>query len=49
VTCGNGPNGDMFMNFMDYVDDAAMHMFTKGQVQRMHQTLQGERHKLARR
>ena len=22
VTCANGPNGDMFMNFMDYVDDA---------------------------
>ncbi|MEU0453991.1 carboxypeptidase regulatory-like domain-containing protein, partial [Streptomyces sp. NPDC006129] len=23
VTCGNGPNGDMFMNYMDYTDDAA--------------------------
>jgi Pregnancy-associated plasma protein-A len=35
-SCGNGPNGDMFMNYMDYVDDAAMFMFTKGQVTRMH-------------
>jgi hypothetical protein len=35
-TCNNGPNGDMFMNYMDYVDDKAMFMFTKGQVTRMH-------------
>ena len=35
ATCGNGPHGDMFMNYMDYVDDAAMFMFTKGQVERM--------------
>ena len=28
VTCNNGPNGDMFMNYMDYTDDAAMFMFT---------------------
>ncbi len=31
VTCGNGPNGDMFMNYMDYVDDNCMQMFTFGQ------------------
>ena len=30
ITCNNGPNGDMFMNYMDYVDDAAMFMFTDG-------------------
>jgi len=41
VTCKNGPNGDMFMNFMDYTDVGCM--FTKGQVLRMHQTLQGPR------
>ena len=35
VTCNNGPNGDMFMNYMDYVDDAAMIMFTTQQVLRM--------------
>ena len=43
VTCGNGPNGDMFMNYMDYVDDAAMVMFTPGQVARMNATLVGPR------
>ena len=33
----------MFMNYMDYVDDAAMFMFTKGQVRRMDATLAGPR------
>ncbi len=31
VTCGNGTNGDLFMNYMDYTDDACMYMFTSGQ------------------
>jgi hypothetical protein len=35
VTCSNGPNGDMFMNYMDYTDDACMYMFTNGQKARM--------------
>ena len=39
VTCGNGPEGDMFVNFMDYVDDRSMVMFTVGQVERMHAAL----------
>lgn len=43
VSCGNRPNGDMFMNYMDYVDDAAMFMFTHGQVARMQATLTGPR------
>ena len=43
VTCNNGPNGDMFMNYMDYVDDAAMFMFTAQQVLRMRSTLEGPR------
>jgi Pregnancy-associated plasma protein-A len=47
ITCNNGPNGDMFMNYMDYVDDAAMFMFTSGQVARMNATLAGPRKKLA--
>jgi hypothetical protein len=43
VTCSNGPNGDMFMNYMDYVDDAIMVMFSAGQVTRMQATLDGLR------
>jgi hypothetical protein len=43
VSCNNGPNGDMFMNYMDYTDDACMFMFTPGQVTRMHATLDGPR------
>lgn len=35
ITCSNGPNGDMFMNFMDYTDDACMYMFTPDQRDRM--------------
>lgn len=34
VSCG-GPNGDMFMNFMDYCDDGCLVMFTWNQLQRM--------------
>ena len=34
VSCTNGPNGDMFMNYMDYTDDACMYMFTNGQYAR---------------
>jgi hypothetical protein len=31
VTCSNGANGDMFMNYMDYTNDACMYMFSAGQ------------------
>jgi hypothetical protein len=48
VTCNNGPNGDMFMNYMDYVDDKAMFMFTSGQVARMRATLAGARKNLVK-
>ncbi|MCB2406819.1 GEVED domain-containing protein [Hymenobacter lucidus] len=34
-TCGNTTNGDMFMNYMDYTDDACMYMFSTGQSTRM--------------
>lgn len=37
--CNNSPGGEMFMNYMDYVNDACMYMFTKGQVARMRQQL----------
>ena len=43
VSCQNGPNGDMFMNYMDYVDDEAMLMFTAQQVVRMQASLDGPR------
>lgn len=43
VSCNNGPNGDMFMNYMDYVDDDTMVMFSEGQVARMHACLDGVR------
>lgn len=46
VSCSNGPDGDMFMNYMDYVDDAAMFMFTTGQVERMRAALEGPRRSL---
>jgi hypothetical protein len=39
VSCTNGPNGDMFMNYMDYTDDACMFMFSTGQKTRMHAVL----------
>ncbi len=43
VSCSNGPNGDMFMNYMDYVDDRAMVMFTAGQGVRIDAALDGPR------
>jgi Pregnancy-associated plasma protein-A len=45
-SCGNTPNGDMFMNYMDYVDDDAMFMFTSEQVIRMHAALEFSRSSL---
>jgi hypothetical protein len=47
MSCGNGPNGDMFMNYMDYVDDAAMFMFSVGQATRMNACVAGARKKFA--
>jgi hypothetical protein len=46
ISCGNGPDGDMFMNFMDYTDDRCMYMFTRGQVARMNAALSGPRSKI---
>lgn len=31
ITCSNGPNGDLFQNFMDYTDDECMFLFTPNQ------------------
>ena len=35
VTCGNGPTGDMYNNYMDFTNDACMNLFTEGQKARM--------------
>jgi hypothetical protein len=35
VSCANGPNGEMYMNFMDYCDDPCLYMFTNNQTTRM--------------
>lgn len=35
ISCTNGPNGDMYQNYMDYSDDACMNTFTQGQKTRM--------------
>jgi len=34
ISCGNGPNGQMYMNYMDYGYDTCHYMFTPGQVAR---------------
>jgi hypothetical protein len=47
VTCSNGPSGDMFMNYMDYVDDVAMFLFTAQQVVRIRTALEESRPGLA--
>jgi len=39
VTCSNGPTGDMFMNYLDYSDDACMHLFSEDQKGRMQAVL----------
>ncbi|HOW64667.1 MAG TPA: zinc metalloprotease, partial [Candidatus Paceibacterota bacterium] len=46
ITCGNAPNGDLFMNYMDYVDDDTMFMFTAGQVTRIQACLDSDRKSL---
>jgi len=47
VSCNNAPSGDMFVNYMDYTDDACMFMFTPGQAVRMNATFLAERRALA--
>ena len=34
-SCGNTPNGNLYMDFMDFTDDIGMHLFTYGQRERM--------------
>jgi hypothetical protein len=35
ISCGNAPDGDMYMNYMDYTNDACINLFTEGQNARM--------------
>jgi len=42
--CGDtGPNGTMFVNYMDYTEDDSMYMFTVGQTAKMRSTLLSSR------
>lgn len=41
--CNSSLNGEMYMNYMDYVDDNCMNMFTNGQINRMRAALNGLR------
>lgn len=43
VSCSNGPNGDMFVNYMDYTQDSCKVMFTVGQAARLQAALTGPR------
>src|SRR6185436_2119053 len=47
VSCSNTPNGDMYMNYMDYTDDNCMNMFTTGQSTRMDAAINTYRSALA--
>ncbi len=48
ITCGNGPYGDMYMNYMDLTSDDCMNLFTKGQKARMRALFEagGPRHNI---
>ncbi len=46
TSCDNGPNGEMFMNYMDYTYDHCMYFFTAGQCSRMDAALTGPRSSL---
>ncbi|MBC8173346.1 MAG: fibronectin type III domain-containing protein, partial [Chitinophagales bacterium] len=35
ISCSNGPDGDMYQNYMDYTDDGCMNLYTSGQKTRM--------------
>lgn len=39
ISCDNGPDGDIFVDFMDYTNDGCGGMFTIDQAQRMHNIL----------
>lgn len=42
ISCNNGPNGDMYMNYMDVTGDACTNLFTYGQRVRMRSLFEAE-------
>lgn len=40
-SCGTDSRGEMYMNYMDYVNDECMFLFSKGQVTRMRTAVEG--------
>jgi Pregnancy-associated plasma protein-A/Secretion system C-terminal sorting domain len=46
--CGSDSLGELYMNYMNYVDDNCMNMFTWGQVQRMQTTFETQRYEMRR-
>ncbi len=44
--CGTDEYGEMYMNYMDYVDDYCMNMFTFGQAERMWSAIENYRYGL---
>ena len=47
--CANGPNGDQFMNYMDYCDDICLNMFTEQQKLRIQTVLQNSPMRISQR
>ncbi|WP_018476298.1 M43 family zinc metalloprotease [Pontibacter roseus] len=43
TSCRNGPNGNMWQNYMDYTNDACMNLFTRGQAIYMQSVLRSAR------
>jgi Pregnancy-associated plasma protein-A/Secretion system C-terminal sorting domain len=48
LSCSSGPNGDMYMNYMDITQDACTNLFTAGQKERMRTLFEpdGERYEM---
>ncbi len=48
ISCNDGPNGEMYTNYMDFTNDACMNIFTVGQRDRMRALFEpgGERYAL---
>ncbi|MCX2740631.1 M43 family zinc metalloprotease [Pontibacter anaerobius] len=46
VSCGNGPYGNMYQNYMDYSNDACMNLFTHGQAAYMNAVISTSRSQL---